>query len=197
MNKSEFLAKLCEALSLIPEKDSQDRISFYSEMIDDRIEEGLSEEEAVSDVGSIDEIVSQILASHNATTNDKTEPKRKLRIWAIIFLVLGSPIWISLLISAAAVAFSLYMALWSAIISFWAAEVSLFAVAFGTILPGTVFLFSENVASGVAIIGAGIVCAGLSIFFFFACKALTKGTVSLTKKIALRIKKFFTKKEAE
>ena len=49
---------------------------------------------------------------------------------------------------------------------------------------------------GVAI-GAGLVLAGLSIFFFFGCKASTKGTVWLTKRIALGIKNLFIRKEKD
>ena len=48
MNKQEFLAQLRKQLSGLPLKDAEDRITFYSEMIDDRMEEGLSEPEAVS-----------------------------------------------------------------------------------------------------------------------------------------------------
>ena len=44
MNKQEFLAKLQTNLSGLPEKEVQDSLGFYSEMIDDRMEEGLSEE---------------------------------------------------------------------------------------------------------------------------------------------------------
>ena len=44
-------------------------------------------------------------------------------------------------------------------------------------------------------IGAGIVCAGLSIFMFYGCKAATKGILVLTKKLAVWIKNCFIKKE--
>ena len=38
----------------------EERLEFYSEMIDDRIEEGKSEFEAVREIGDVDEVVSQI-----------------------------------------------------------------------------------------------------------------------------------------
>lgn len=47
MNKQEFLVKLRKGLSGLPKEDIEERLTFYSEMIDDRMEEGLSEEEAV------------------------------------------------------------------------------------------------------------------------------------------------------
>ena len=46
-----------------------------------------------------------------------------------------------------------------------------------------------------ALIGAGAVCTGLSIFFFYLCRVMTVGTILLHKKIALGIKKHFLKKE--
>ena len=60
MTKQEFLSRLREGLSGLPEDDIAERLTFYGEMIDDRIEDGLSEEEAVAEVGSVDDIAAQI-----------------------------------------------------------------------------------------------------------------------------------------
>ena len=46
MNKKEFLSELQSKLCGLPQKDVDEHLSFYSEAIDDRIEDGLSEEEA-------------------------------------------------------------------------------------------------------------------------------------------------------
>ena len=61
MNKQEFLSLLAQELSGLPGKDVTDRLAFYDEMIDDRIEEGLSEEDAVDEMGPVDEVAAQIL----------------------------------------------------------------------------------------------------------------------------------------
>ena len=45
MNKQEFLSALSDKLSVLSEEDKEKSIDYYSEMIDDRMEEGLSEEE--------------------------------------------------------------------------------------------------------------------------------------------------------
>ena len=42
MTKKEFLSALREKMAGLPKDDVDDRIAFYSEMIDDRMEEGLS-----------------------------------------------------------------------------------------------------------------------------------------------------------
>ena len=45
MNKKEFLSSLNKKLSKFSKQEVKERLVFYSEMIDDRVEEGLSEEE--------------------------------------------------------------------------------------------------------------------------------------------------------
>jgi hypothetical protein len=49
--------------------------------------------------------------------------------------------------------------------------------------------------TGFLIIGAGVFCAGLSIFIFYGCKVVTKGLVLLVKKSVLAIKKGLVKEE--
>ena len=51
MNKYEFLGRLSERLSNLTAEDRKKATDFYAEMIDDRIEEGMSEEEAVQSIG--------------------------------------------------------------------------------------------------------------------------------------------------
>ena len=62
MNKTEFLVELREKLSGIPQNEVSDRLVFYGEMIDDRVEDGLTEEEAIAEIGTVEEIASQILS---------------------------------------------------------------------------------------------------------------------------------------
>ena len=42
MNKQEFLAHLRKGLSGLPQNDIEKRLNFYGEMLEDRMEEGLS-----------------------------------------------------------------------------------------------------------------------------------------------------------
>lgn len=189
MSKQEFLLGLCKGLAGLSQEDIEERLNFYSEMIDDRIDEGLSEEAAVSEIGNVDDIVSQIIADMPITklAKERIKPKRRLKVWEIILLALGSPIWLSLLIAVFAVIVSLYITL-------WAVFVSVAGCSLGAIASGIGFTFNGNGLTGVAMIGAGVVCAGLSVFLFYGCKAATKGILLLTKKLALGIKSCFIKK---
>lgn len=198
MNKQEFLAKLREGLSGLPEDEIQERISFYSEMIDDRIDEGLSEQQAVEQIGNADEIISQIIAEVPLAklVKQKINRKRGFKFWEVLCLALGAPIWLSLLIGAFCVLVSLYAVVWSVIISLWAVFASMIACAFAGVAAGIVIALGGKAVSGIALLGAGIFCAGFSIFAFFGCKAITKGVAIITKKIVFGIKNCFVKKEA-
>ena len=44
MDKQAFLNRLREGLNGLPQDDIAERLNFYSEMIDDRVENGMSEE---------------------------------------------------------------------------------------------------------------------------------------------------------
>ena len=192
MTKEEFISELRKKLSGLPEKEIEEGLSFYCEIIDDKIEEGFSEEEAVSGVGSVDEIASQILADIPITkiAKERIRPKRRMRAWEIVLLVLGSPIWISLGIAAVAVILSLYVVLWSVIASLWAVFGALAACgAYGLFYGGNLVIVGGEILSEVAILGLGMVCSGLSIFLFFGCKGATDGIIGLTKKLTLGIKR--------
>lgn len=197
MNKREFLTQLRKGLSGLPQEDMAERVTFYSEMIEDRKEEGLSEEEAVAAVGSVQEIVAQAIAETPLTkiAKEKIKPKRRMSAGEIVLLVLGSPIWLSLGVAAVSVILSLYVSLWAVVIALWAVFAAPAACSVGGVLAGAVFTVGGNGASGLAMLAAGMVCAGLSIFAFYGCKAATDGMVILTKKAALWVKHCFMGKE--
>lgn len=198
MTKLKFLLSLNEKLSDLPQTEIEERLRFYSEMIEDRMEEGFSEEEAVMAVGSVEEISAQIKADilPASTAKEKGKPKRRRNTWEIILLVLGCPIWISLLVAVFAVILSLSAALWSVIVSLWAVFISVIACALGSILAGVGFACFGNSLTGAAMIGAGLVCGGISMLLFFGCNGATKGSLFLTKKIVTGIKNCLIKEAA-
>lgn len=189
MNKLDFLLVLQEKLMHLPKDDVEERLNFYNEMIEDKIEEGLSEEEAISSIGSIDIIIEQIQEDIGYLNSNNTSitPRKKHKVWEIVLLILGSPIWLSLLIAAFVIIFSLYVSIWAVIISLWATFASLIACAFGAIICGCGYVFNNKSLTGLALIAAGLVCAGLGIFLYFGCKFITKYIVILTKK-SIRIR---------
>lgn len=196
MTKLEFLLSLQDRLSGLPQDEVCERLNFYGEIIEDRMEDGLAEEEAVIAIGTVDDIVNQIIADipFAKIAKEKIKPKRRLKAWEIVLLALGSPIWLSLLIAAFAVVLSIYVSLWSVIISLWAVFGSFIGCAIGGIVAGMGFVFGGYGFTAIAVIGAVLVFIGLAILLFFGCRAATKGILLLTKKIAFGIKNCFIKR---
>ena len=197
MNKQEFLMQLKSGLSGLPKEDVEERLEFYSEMIDDRVEEGFLEEEAIQGVGDIEEIINQMVGEIplSKLVKQKIKQTKQLRVWEITLLIIGSPLWLSLLIAVIAVGLSVYIAMWSVIISMWSAFGAIGGCAMGGVVAGIIGAIKGDVFTGVAMIGTALACAGLSIFAFYGCKAITKAILLLTKKISIGIKNCFIKKE--
>ena len=143
MTKQEFTSKLSLKLSGLPKRDIKERIQFYSEMIDDRMEEGLSEKDAVCAIGSIDVIASQIRSEFSSSVGDADDraPRRKLSAWETVIAVIGSPIWLPLLIVAASLVLVMYALIWVLVITFWAIELPFFILAF---LSKYLFIFCKK-----------------------------------------------------
>ena len=204
MNKEEFLNELRLRLSGLPQEETRDRISFYSEMIDDRMEDGVPEAEAVAEIGTPEEIGQQILSDiplsrlvrEKVASGREPSSGRSRKTWKTILLIAGSVVWIPLLVAFLSVLLSLYIALWAVVISLWAVFLALAAAAVGCV-PGTVWLLvTGHSLSALGTIGTAVLCAGLAILMFFACLAATRGVLKLTKKLLLKIKSAFIRKEA-
>ena len=197
MTKTEFILALSDKLSSLPRRDIKERLTFYTEMINDRMEEGLSEEEAVRQVGNIDDIAAEIQSETSvmAPPPEKEKPKKPRKAWATVLLILGSPLWFSLLIAAFAVIFSIYVSAWAVIISLGAVFASLFLSALAALASAIGLWIGGESITGLLMLGFGFVSAGLSILFFYLCKASAKGTILLTKNVALKIKNRFAKRE--
>lgn len=198
MTKIQFVMSLQDQLAGLPRDELEQRLEFYSEMIDDRIEEGMTEAEAVDAIGSVEEIVAQIIAETPLVkiAKEKIRPKRRLKTWEILLLVLGSPLWLPLLVAAGAVILAVYASAWSVIVSLWAAFGALIAGAIAGLVAGIALACIHSVPSGMVMLAAGMVCAGLSILMFHGCKAATKVILILTKKFAVWLKNRWMKKEA-
>ena len=85
MKKQEFIDEIRMRMEGLPEEEVSKSIDYYSEMIDDRIEDGMPEEEAVEAVGTVDDAVKEILDNIPLTKviKAKTKPSRKLKVWEI------------------------------------------------------------------------------------------------------------------
>ena len=197
MTKNEFLSILKKRLSNLPYEDVEKSLEYYEEIIEDRIEDGDSEEEAVKGLGSIEEIENEIISNMplSKIVVQKIKPKRKMSAIEIVLLILGSPIWLALLISLFAVFISAYAVIFSVVVVIYSLTISLIVMAGVGVLSLITFIIKANYILAGASISLVLICVGLFIFLFYGSKLVTNGTLILTKKIMLWIKNCFIKKE--
>ena len=197
MTKQAFFTELKARLSGLPSAEANERFSFYDEMINDRIEDGLSEEEAVAQVGTPEEISNQILSEIplSALVKEKVRSKRALRVWEIILLILGFPLWFPLLLSAFIIILAFYIVIWSLVISLFAIDLSLGFASIAALVMAIIYLFQGKISSAVLMLGASAICAGLTVLLFIGSITAAKGMCVVTKKSILGIKSWFVRKE--
>lgn len=198
MNKSEFLKELEKELIKLDEKERRSSLDFYGEIIDDKIESGMSEEEAVSQLGSVSDIARQTMLDLPLQTLIKSKCKvsRKMRAWEIVLIVLGSPVWLGLGLALLGIIISIYAVIWSLWFAVWSVELSLFLCSFAGILKFALVLGSQW-QSALIYLGMSLLVLGLSGILFLPCVKLTKAFAKLSVGIVKFIKFLIVGKEKE
>ena len=193
MNKLAFLSLLRDRLAGLPGEDIGRSMDYYSEMIDDRMEEGLSEEEAVRAIGPMDEVVGQILmeTSLPKLVKAKVRRKRSAPVGQIVLLVLGSPIWLPLCVAALAIFLVLYLLLWVAVLVMYAVDLCVAAAGLSGLLGAFVQVFGGRFAQGAFLLGGGLACIGLAVLLFFGFNVVTKGVLTLSRAMLRGLKAIF------
>lgn len=204
MNKNQLMDALKERLAGLPEEELKRSLDFYAEMIDDRMEDGLSEDEAVAGLGDVKEISDRILEDIPlkkivSEKVKKIKPERKLKAWEIVLIAVGSPVWfpvgLALGITAAVLALTFYLVFWILIIVFYVVDLCLVLGGLCGVVAG-IAAFAKGMGQyGFFLLGAGLFCGGLSIPFFFLCNIIAKGMLKLSKSIIVGIKSLFVRKK--
>ena len=73
MNKTEFMNDLSQKLDKLTEADREEYMSFFAELIDDKIEEGLAEASVVESLGDTEQLAEKILTSVPVELSPETE----------------------------------------------------------------------------------------------------------------------------
>ena len=191
MTKKEFLSSLRSKLQGLPPSDIDERISFYSEMIDDRMDEGKSEEEAVSEIGNVDDVVMDIAKDTPLVklVKEKMKPRRRIRPWEIVLLVLGFPLWLPLLITFFVLVLVFWIVIWVLAIVTYVLEAAFAATSVAGVVAFAAYFL--NGQTNYTALGASVMCAGAAILMVFGCIGATKGCIALTKSIITGIKMLF------
>lgn len=81
MNKEQFIAYMHKKLAVIKEEERKDIIDEYINHIDMKVQEGISEEEAIAAFGDIDEMIKEILDAYNIDPKQANSFDHKLNDW--------------------------------------------------------------------------------------------------------------------
>ena len=190
MSKAEFMRLLRWRLAQLPQSEIEKQVSYYDEMFSDMMEDGMSEEEAAARLGDPEKIAEEVLRDMpmSELVRSRVRPSGGWTTLSIILVVLGSPVWLPLLIAAAAVVLVIFAALWAAVLGVFAVVVVIVvgavsmvgAALFGYLsMPWGLLLGLAFIAIGAAtLIGLGAV----ALF-----KLIIKASVSLWNKIKLSL----------
>ena len=192
MNKKEFLHELRSSLRGLNDDDIDEKISFYSEMIDDRIEEGYSEEEAVSEIGTVDDVILDVAkdAKLIRLLRQKVRPKRKITGFEIALFIIGFPLWFPLLLTFVLLAPIFIFLFYILDFVFFTVDLSAGAAGVWTIIVTCILLLKGSEFS-VGYLGMGLISLGFSVLFFFACIRFAKVSLRVTRKGLIGIKSWF------
>lgn len=183
MTKNEYLKMLKRALKPITRAEREKSLAYFSELIDDRMEDGISEETAVSELESISDASQRII--DEAAAQGLLKPKRS--VWEIVLLVLGFPLWFPLLLTVAIVVFTMYALVWILISALILVSVSL---AVGGVAAIFGMFFSGGIAAAFICLGTGLVCAGLGVALFvpaiLIARAYAKATPTMWNRLTNR-----------
>ena len=196
MNKAEFLAEIRRKIQGLPQSDIEKFLDYYAEMIDDYTEDGHTEEEAIRELGSVEQIVEQILKETPLPrlVQEKVRPTRALRAGEIILLLLGSPLWVPMVLAVLALFFGAYVLLWAAVAVLYAIYLSAFACGAAGVFGILPFALSGNLLQGIFLLGVGLIGIGVGLLFLFVCNKVAVLILHGSKWLLLRVKHAFVGK---
>lgn len=198
MKKDEFLSSLERLLRSLKREERNRFLSYYAEMIEDYMEDGCEEEDAVQRIGSPGEIAQEILSDRGA------QPARPTPTWmkicVIVLLILGSPLWGSLVLAAFCCALAAVIAVMSAYVVIWCIPVVFGACSVSSLVlavvstVGSVIIMFRDTATGMVQMGSGILSAGVFLVTALFTWELGKRFIGVTKKFSRWLAGLFQKK---
>lgn len=211
MNKYDFLSRLRNALSPLPQEERDAAMNYYEEFFTDAGED--NEQSVIASLGTPEELAKQIIEENNrenpaynnggatGTTDNSgfTPPPTPAQTTAprwtgaqialfVVLAVFSSPIWLGALCVIFGVIVAIFGALIGIIGGFGAAAIACFAA-------GIAALISEPIM-GMIMIGLAFIFAGLfPLAIYPLCKLAVKGVKACVKGIASLINKITGRKE--
>lgn len=204
MTKNEYLGKLRKLLAGLPEKDVRSSLLFYEEVINDRMNEGMSEEDAVAEIGSPEEAADAIIdetpltkiAKHKIKSREKKEIPRWLFGLLCATAIIWVPIAFALTVALGAVVLSLFLTIGILALSIGITFAVLVPVGIAVAVLSVCALVGGKGAIALLTLGGGLVCAGIGVPLMMLGVSCVKGAMKLMGKMIFGFKKILLKKRS-
>lgn len=196
MSKADFLRLLERALTQLSEEERQKNLEYYSELLDDMMEEGMTEAEATAKLGSPNQIAQSILQEMplGKLVTTRMKPKSGWTPLAIVLAVVGSPVWVPLLLAGIAVVLAVFVSIWALGFAVVAVVLGLAVAVVATPIIA-IRAATLTLPVGLLLLGAGLVLLGLCVLGGLMAVELCKLLWQLTVWLAHKIKGLFIRKE--
>lgn len=178
MNKAEFLNDLKCRLNFLSKEEREKTISYYREIIDDRIESGAGEEEAVAQMESTQMIAEKLMPEGSGVQRTASEKvfdwidtffTKHGYLFVLIVLILSFPLWSPIVVGVLTFVGIMFFLLFAMIV--------LGAVSSVVALGIAVSFITQSLLSALSALGVSMFCAGFTIL-------TTIGTFKLINKIS-------------
>lgn len=156
MNKKLFLKRVALYLVDLNDIERNKFISYYKEIIEDYLENGLTEQEAIEKIGSPKEIAEMILEETRSAMIPVQNRKGSLNRF---FVLITFPIWGMILLS-------LCIMISCVPISLFIIEIVLFVVGVVSIIGAPLIMMDFHIPVGIVQFGVSIICFGVLIALF-------------------------------
>lgn len=194
MNRIEFMRQLESLLQNISPTEREEALQYYNDYFNDAGPE--SEQDVIEALGNPAKVAENIkrdlygsgygdnvyqrnadkaVIQYQSTAAEAKKENNKMStgmvVLIVILCVLASPIILSVGAAIVSVLFGLLAAAISTIVGFGAAALVLFVVTVMLLVVGIMCIFYSPL-TGVALIGGGLVCGGLSLLFLMLVVAI-------------------------
>lgn len=184
MTKQEFIERLKNELKNESYETVCQTLTYYEEMIDDLVEDGIDEKEAVSKLGSMNEILANI---NGQEVIEIKKMKKSTSITISVLLILGFPLWGALAAAAAMLLLSMFLVIWCVPFVTVVVGISGF-IGFTIGLIGSFILLTQSLSLGLVQLGATALLGAVSIIGFYLTYSLYGNFMNYTKKVYHDIK---------
>lgn len=180
MKRDDFLKELAGHLSYLPPEQVEDIGQFYAEAIADRMEDGMSEDEAVAAMGAPATAAETALSDLPAVPRAIARTRRKSTILLWVLAIVGSPVWVPLLVAFAGIALSIYACIWIVALCVWIVVACLGIVGVSCLALTVVGVVIGNIPYAIAMLGCGVGFIGATFLAGTVAWGITKQLARLS-----------------